>query len=374
MASRSRPEARDAFAPRGAATGPRGGRGLRIAILVDQVAELEAAAGDPSALVHSTGNVQAAIRSLGHQPIMVEMQAGKPMEWVRRLVSEDFDLAFNLCESVAGRSAGEHLAAASVELLGIPLTGARSTTLLYCHNKDHCNARLRAHGFAVPDWRLVHALDGPPTDWGIYPAIVKPAAEDGSNGVHASSVVESAEDLAATVERLGKMWKRLLLQEFVVGREINLAVVGRYLLPPAEIDFGGLPPGSPPIVSYEAKWQSGSPEDLGTRPICPAPLPAAEVEELQLLAARAWRLLDGGGYGRVDVRLRANGEPAVIDVNPNPDLSPDAGLARQARAAGWSYEQLIDRIVEVALAPASDPSADDFIPLKARPAGRERYE
>lgn len=345
---------------------PRAGGGLRIGILVDQVAELEAAAGDPSASVHSTGSVRAALRSLGHEPIMVEMQAGKPMDWVRRLVSEEFDLAFNLCESVAGRSAGEHLAAASVELLGIPLTGARSTTLLYCLDKDHCNARLRAHDIPVPDWRLVYAADGPPADWKIYPAIVKPAAEDGSNGVHSSSVVHNAEDLAATVARLGKLWRRLLLQEFVVGREINLAVVGRYLLPPAEIDFAGLPPGSPPIVSYEAKWLDGSPEDLGTRPICPAPLSPAQAEELQLLAAHAWRLLDGGGYGRVDVRLRASGRPAVIDINPNPDLGPDAGLARQARAAGWSYEQLIDRIVEIALAPAGKSTDDDFIPLKAR--------
>lgn len=341
---------------------------LRIAVLVDEVAELEAAAGDPSALVESTASIVAALENLGHLPIMVEMQPGKPGEWLRRLITGRFDLAFNLCETVAGRSAGEHLAAASVELLGLPMTGARSTTLLYCLNKDSCNATLRANGVPVPEWRLIHVADGAPADWDIYPAIVKPAAEDGSNGVHSGSVVDDAEELASAIERLSKNFKRLLVQEFVNGREINLALVGHQLLPPAEIDFGHLPDDCPPIVSYEAKWLDGSPEDLGTRPICPARLSETEAGELQQLAARAWSLMEGKGYARVDVRLRANGEPAVIDINPNPDLGPDAGLARQARVAGWSYEELIERIVQVALEPSAgpNPAAGEYVRLEAR--------
>ncbi len=105
----------------------------------------------------------------------------------------------------------------------------------------------------------------------------------------------------------------------------------------------------PPIVSFEAKWVSGSEQDLGTRPICPAALPAEQAEQLQQLAARTWQLMDGRGYARVDVRLTPQSVPYVIDINPNPDLSMDAGLARQARAAGWSYDQLIRRILEEAL-------------------------
>lgn len=340
----------------------------RVAVLLDEVAELDAAAGDPSAIVHSTGSIIAALESRGYEPVIIELEIGRPREWLRRLIAEDFDIAFNLCESVAGSSAGEHLAAAAVELLDIPVTGARSSTLLHCLNKDRCNATLRIHGVPVPDWRLVEVKDGPPTDWGLFPAIVKPAAEDGSNGVHASSVVESPAELERAIEGLSMTWRRLLVQEFVQGREINLAIVGRYLLPPAEIDFSTLPEGSPHIVSYAAKWLTGSPEDLGTRPICPAPLSEPETEELHDLAVRVWRLMDGSGYGRIDVRLDADGAPTVIEVNPNPDLSPDAGLARQARAAGWAYDDLIERIIEIAADDGGESTGrrEDYVRLDAR--------
>jgi D-alanine-D-alanine ligase len=149
----------------------------------------------------------------------------------------------------------------------------------------------------------------------------------------------------------------VLVQEFIGGREINLAIVGNQLLPPAEIDFSTLPEGLPPIVSYAAKWHDQSPEFSGTVPICPAPLAPEESERLQRLAARAWRLMDGTGYARVDIRLTDDGTPYVIDINPNPDLSLDAGLARQARVAGWSYEELIGRITDEALEPSAGGAA-----------------
>jgi D-alanine-D-alanine ligase len=329
-----------------------------VAVLVDEFAEREAEATNMAAPAQSTHRIIAALDSLGYEPVELVLREDGIADWVSRLASEPFAFAFNLCETVGGRAEGEHLAAATVELLELPMTGARSRTLLYCLNKDRCAAMLRSHGIRVPDWMLVQAPDAP-EGWDRFPAIVKPASDDASNGVHPDSVAHSPEDLYAATERIFRTWNAAVIQEFIEGREINLAIVGRHLLPPSEIDFSSMPEDAPPIVSFAAKWKAGSPEDLGTRPICPAPLDPEVARELQLLAARAWRIMEGRGYARVDVRLAADGTPYVIDINPNPDLSIDAGLARQARTAGWSYEELIKRIVEIVVSENGRRSADD---------------
>ncbi|NIR45109.1 MAG: D-alanine--D-alanine ligase [Gemmatimonadetes bacterium] len=327
-------------------------------VVVDEIAEKEAAATGMAAPSQSTVRIIEALRQLGYETVELALQEHRIHEWVKRLASDRFDFAFNLCETVAGHAEGEHLAAATMELLKLPKTGASAATLLYCLDKDRCAAVLRSHGIPVPDWALVYTQDAPPADWNQFPAIVKPAADDASNGVHPGSVVESAGELAGALERIRPHWKRAVVQQFIEGREINLAIVGNHLLPPAEIDFSRLPDDSPPIVSFEAKWMTGSPEDLGTQPICPAPLSDNEARRLQLLAGRAWALMEGRGYARVDIRIAADGAPYVIDINPNPDLSVDAGLARQARVAGWSFTDLIHRIVDSALATNGKATAE----------------
>jgi D-alanine-D-alanine ligase len=337
-------------------------------VLVDEVAELEAVRTGQVAPGQGTARVIAALESLGYEPVELALRPGKTEEWLSRLLADDFGFAFNLCETVGGVAQGEHLAAAAVELLRLPMTGASAETLLFCLHKDRCSAILRANGVTVPEWKVVRRSDPRPDDWSHYPAIVKPVADDASNGVHSNSVVNSKQELVEAIKRVHVTWDGALVQRYIAGREINLAIVGRHLLPPAEIDFSTLPEDVPPIVSYEAKWVYGSAEDLGTRPVCPAPLPARQAEGLQRLAARAWRLMSGRGYGRVDIRLTEDDVPYVIDINPNPDLSVDAGLARQARVAGWSYDELIRRIVDDALGRNGDGSrpAGDWVFVEPR--------
>ena len=118
------------------------------------------------------------------------------------------------------------------------------------------------------------------------------------------------------------------------------------MLPHAEIDFSSLEPGLPAVVTYAAKWEHDSPDDRGTVPRCPARVPDRLAARLTRLAEHVWAAVDGTGYGRIDVRVDGRGTTFVVDVNPNPDLGVRAGLARQAAAAGWSYLDLIARIVE----------------------------
>jgi D-alanine-D-alanine ligase len=226
------------------------------------------------------------------------------------------------------------------------MTGSASGTLALARRKDRVNRLLEARGLPIPAWRLWDGSSGDRfvADWGAFPAIVKPAAEDGSVGITQGSVVSGRDALARRLAEAASL-EPLVVQAFVGDREVNAAIVGGTVLPLSEIHFGALPPGHFPMVDYHAKWSAGSPEDLGTRPVCPAPLPPWLAARIRLLALQAWRVIGGSGYGRVDFRLASPDTLYILEVNPNPDLSPSAGLAYSARVQGWDYPALVARIL-----------------------------
>jgi D-alanine-D-alanine ligase len=103
------------------------------------------------------------------------------------------------------------------------------------------------------------------------------------------------------------------------------------------------------IISYNAKWMKDTEEYEHTRGVCPADLPAELEAQIKEIALKAFRILGCRDYARVDVRLSADNKPYILEVNPNPDISDDAGFARSARAHGFTFEELICKIVESAL-------------------------
>src|SRR5438445_382118 len=123
------------------------------------------------------------------------------------------------------------------------------------------------------------------------------------------------------------------------------------------LEFAGMPEGAWPILTHAAKWDRGSPEDVGSVPVCPANIPQRLAGALTKTAEAAWRVMQGTGYGRVDLRVDEQGQPWVLDVNPNPDLNDAAGLSRMAQAVGWDYAALVRRIAEVALREAQGAKA-----------------
>ncbi|MEK7670840.1 MAG: D-alanine--D-alanine ligase, partial [Bacteroidota bacterium] len=133
---------------------------------------------------------------------------------------------------------------------------------------------------------------------------------------------------------------------------LNVAVIGNkrpVALPISEIEFSGLNPGMHKIVTYAAKWLNGTVEYEGTNGVCPAPLEQAMEAQLKETALKCYQLIGCRDYARVDFRLSADGVPYVLEVNPNPDISDDAGFARSARAYGFTFPQIIGKIVESAL-------------------------
>jgi D-alanine-D-alanine ligase len=295
-------------------------------------------------------SVATALASSGYDPQLVGVD-GDLAGLRNRLLEHEADCAFNLCESLVGDARLESAVPLVLELLNIPFTGSPPEVLSFALRKDRVKQRLEAAGIPTPRGQVMTRPDDP-CDL-AFPLIVKPVREDGSAGITHASVVWDAAELRRVVESVVTSFRQpALVEEYVDGREFNVAMLGHptpRVLPLSEIDFTGLPDGVPRIVSYDAKWTSGSVDDLGTVPVMHPSLPNSVAARVRRVAADAFRAVGVRDYGRVDVRLAANGVPYVVDVNPNCDLSPHAGMARAAAAVGIDYGDLAGLLVRYAL-------------------------
>lgn len=261
------------------------------------------------------------------------------------------DLVFNLCESLRGDARGEAGMSAALQLLPLPFTGSDALTLGLALHKDKAKALLRQRGVATPDWWVLEQGATPPDVDFPFPLIVKPLREDGSLGITFDSVVHDRAALWAAVRRVWALDQPALVEVYVEGREVIVGFLGnapRQVLPLREIAFGPAFEGRPRIVSYLAKWDPAAPECQDSCSVT-CGLPREIAGPVVQTALRTWEALGLRDYGRVDLRLGADGTPYVIDVNPNCDLNPEAGFARAAAEAGIDYPSLVARIAEVAL-------------------------
>jgi D-alanine-D-alanine ligase len=268
-------------------------------------------------------------------------------KWIEKVRRGKFDVVFNMCEGIDGVATLESPVISVLELFGVPFTGSSSYTTAVCLRKNIVNTILDKAGLPVPRFATIRR--GSPLVSVGYPAICKPAAEDASLGVEQRSVVRNTRALAERIDAMLEGWDEVLVQRYIDGREVNVGVLGDTVLPISEIDFSGMPRGRWRIVTYQSKWNTGSEDDLGAAPRCPARLPMKVAAEVRRVALRAWQVVGGHGYGRVDLRIDASGQPWILEVNPNPDIAPDAGLARMANVAGIEYPALVRSICELAL-------------------------
>ena len=318
------------------------------------------------AILATVEAVEAALTSDGHEPTRVPVNPDG--RWIERVRRAKPDLAFNLCEGIDGIASLEASVIGVLELLRVPYTGSGSLTTALCLRKHVVNTMLDAAKLPVPRWGV--ARDGEPMPAVGFPAICKPAAEDASLGVEQRSVVRSARALNARVTEMHKEWQEILVQRYIAGREVNVGIVADRVLPIAEIDFSAMPEQFWRIVSYRSKWETGSDEDLGSVPRCPANLPRALTTELQRIALAAWRVVGGHGYGRIDMRIDESMQPWILEVNSNPDFAPDAGLARMARIGGLDYAAMVRLVCEQAFAQRRSMPEDLWI-RKQRLSGVE---
>src|ERR1035437_1507368 len=249
-------------------------------------------------------------------------------------------VVFNLIEGFQRHPEQAALVPTVCEAHGRGCTGNDAACQTLALDKWRANAVLRAADLPVPDARLVPpGARLTPRETPRLPVIVKPAATDASEGIHADSVVRRhGRALGAAIARVHRLFRQpALIESFVGERELNISLIQRGrrvdVLPIAEIEFRDFGAARPHIVDYAAKWDAASFEYRNTVRVIPARLPARVAAEARRLARAAWDALGCRDYARVDFRLGAGGKLFVLEVNPNPDIGPDAGFVAALRAA-----------------------------------------
>ncbi len=262
------------------------------------------------------------------------------------------DAVVNFVESVEGIASYEYCMASIYQLLGYNYTGNIPSCLGNCLNKERTKNILRSFGINTPRSISVK-YNGKLTAKDVklnYPVIIKLLNEDASIGISELSVVNDFKALKKQLEFLQKTYKQdVIIEEYIEGRELNVAILGNTVLPISEIVFNGLPEGLPKIVTYDGKWMADSIYYDNTKPVCPTKLNKKIRKKVEDTALLAFEALNCRDYARVDIRLDKKGLPYVIEVNPNPDVSTDSGFARAAAAAGMPYPDLLGRIADFAL-------------------------
>ncbi len=266
-----------------------------------------------------------------------------PTDWV----------VFNLGEGLEGRLFEDARIAWALEAMGYRFTGCDGDALSRSLNKARTKLLLAKHGVATPPWAVFRHPDEVDTcglDRLMFPVIVKPVAEDASLGIGPEAVVSSEKAVRERVAYVVETYHQAaLVEQFVAGREFNVALWGDpvEVLPLAEVDFGAFTDPYERIVSFAAKWEQGSFEYAHTPVRCPALVDRRLAGRIVRAALKSWQVIDCRCYARVDMRIGEQDLPFVVEINCNPDLSPDAGFYRAAHAAGYSYEDMITHILHL---------------------------
>lgn len=271
-------------------------------------------------------------------------------ELIKALKEYNPDVVINLAEGYMGDSSLEMHVPSILEILGIPYTGSTPLTLGLCKNKSLAKEIFKANRIPTPKHLVMDKFRKPK---GLkFPLIVKPLREDASIGITKKSFVRNLEELERQVKYINTVYRQpALVEEYISGREFNISILGNerpIVLPISEIIFEF--DEDPKIVDYAAKWIKDSDEYAKTKPKCPADLSEELELRIKRVSLRAYKALGCRDYARVDIRLEdKSGIPFVLEVNPNPDISPDSGFVRSLGAAGISFEDFILKIICFAL-------------------------
>lgn len=295
--------------------------------------------------------VVSSLESAGFKVNVLQVYNAKKL--INELLGLKTDLVYNLCEMVELEPQEEIFVAGLYELLKIPYTGSSPMTLGLCLDKAKTKIILSHYKIPTAKFEVFEDLvDGKPRGLN-FPLIVKPLHEDASAGINEKSVVHDHKELRDRVEFIIKSFKQpALVEEFIEGKEVNVSILGNnppIVLPISEIDFSQLPSHLPKLVTYEAKWIPNTDYYDKTIPICPAPLEADLERKIKEIAVSCYKIMGCRDYARVDIRIDMDGNPYVLEVNPNPDLSRDAGFMRSASVFGLTPSETIVKIAEVAI-------------------------
>ncbi|HEV8480139.1 MAG TPA: D-alanine--D-alanine ligase [Candidatus Eisenbacteria bacterium] len=301
----------------------------------------------------------AALRRLGHDVLSLDAADGRALPPGAETSAPQLEAASDLPETALVRvpsvteaqavvialhgGAGENgTLQAVLDLARVPYTGSGMLASALAMDKALSKRLFEHAGIPTPPW-LVLPSDGPPPDpadvgpIGGFPVVVKPNDQGSTVGL---TIVEEPKQLVPAFELAAKHSRQVLIERFIPGRELTVAVIGHEALPIVEI----IPNSG--FYDYESKYTAGA-----TRYECPAVLPADMTARVQELGLRAFETLGCRGVARVDFRLDPEGRPSCLEVNTVPGMTPTSLVPMAAKAAGLSYDDVVARMLALALEP-----------------------
>ncbi|MFX1414239.1 MAG: methyltransferase domain-containing protein [Promethearchaeota archaeon] len=265
------------------------------------------------------------------------------------------DYVFNLCDEGYSNDPRKELhIPALLEILKFSYTGSNPQCLAFCYDKSLIRGIAKDLEIPVPESIFIKPEDKI-IDLPLYfPAIVKPNFGDSSFGITQNSVVENGEQLLNAITDIRNKFgydKPILIEQFLPGKDLSLGIIGNppydyIMLPIIEEDYSGLPSGLPNICGYEAKWLPDSPY-WNLRSI-PAELPDEVIQTIENSSVKLFTRLECQDYARFDWRLDSDGNPKLLEVNPNPGWCWDGHLAKMSQFAGISYKDMLAKILNSA--------------------------
>lgn len=298
--------------------------------------------------------ISAILQALGQNAEVVPIEADERAH--EKLEREKPDIVFNYAEGVCGEERESEIPAI-LESLGLPYTGSTPATMKHCLNKAKAKELLTTNGVKTAEFVTVSSMrDGFPEL--SFPCIVKPIWEGSSKGIHNTAIVNDKNELRDRISNILNQYRQpALVEAFLPGREFTVAVLGNgheaRVLPVVEIDYSSLPNGFDPILSYEVKWVIDNPANPLKILISPAEIDEPLKVEIERTALLAYSALGCRDWCRIDIRLDADGNPNILELNPLPGLLPNpednSCLPAAARAEGLSFDDLVNEVLTAAM-------------------------
>jgi len=326
---------------------------FKITVLVDTAAIPEGDAdfsATPQPAI-TEYHVIGALRELGYD-VAVQGAVSDLGELVKAITRRGPDLVFNLTEEYGGDRRLDKNVANLLEMIDVPYTGSGSTGLMLCRDKSLCKQLLSLHKIRVPGFILFpYGRPVRVTRKLPYPLVVKPAFEDGSEGISNASLVFNEAELKERAGFVHEAFEQAAIaEEYIAGRELYVSVLGnkRLTVLPARECFLETDRGQGPLLmTYRVKWNPQYRQkwniSFGLSDIQPS-----AARNIARTCKKVYRVLQLRDYGRMDLRLTSDGKVVILEANANPDLAYGEEVAESAEKAGISYERLIERIVHMA--------------------------
>lgn len=271
-----------------------------------------------------------ALTRMGYNAVEIDCGPDLP----EKLRSEGVEVAFIALHGALGE---DGCVQGLLEVMGIPYTGSGVMASSLAMDKRMTKEVLKFHGIPTPGWTektsaevAAGAIEVDLT----FPVVVKPVTEGSTVGIH---IVPEARQLGEALTGSAQFGNRLLVEEYIPGREVTVGVLNGEVLPVIEI----VPRSG--FFDFEAKYTVGQTEYL-----VPAPLDEALTRECQALALRTYKATACEGVARVDIRIRPDNACFVLEINTIPGMTETSLIPKAARCVGMSFDQVCERILSEA--------------------------